>query len=400
MSSLVDYGSSDESENESTRDEDSKRVVECELPVVEKIDDNEDNQSARQDEKDLNLGLFSSLPPPKEAKPCFTLGTDDERLIVNDLKHFKKKQPVKITIPSLSKFRDDESEPAKKKLKPSLKGSGLFAILPAPKNLSVKETKRPLVPHVLTKKPPTINPAASIFKSETDDLIKNGSSLISYEDSEEESDGEGDFFSLKMDHNVEGVNCAHTTKSVTSVMADSGSGTNDSVPANKGDALKSSDEHLAFKSEFNPSPWASGPSQGGHEVYEQCQNDMEPTTQTYGSSDDYISVQQEDLQLNDEALQRLCGRRAKRQQEDMQLIEVSGDAIMPDPNEWLTKQMTQEQETKTHSHRKNDGPTTQQRRKHQITYLAFQAKENELELKNQWSQNRMSRKQTQSKYGF
>ena len=71
-------------------------------------------------------------------------------------------------------------------------------------------------------------------------------------------------------------------------------------------------------------------------------------------------------------LQRLCGRRAKRQQQDMQLIEVSGDAIMPDPNEWLTKQMTQEQDTKTHSHRKNDGPTTQQRRKHQITYLAFQ----------------------------
>jgi hypothetical protein len=58
----------------------------------------------------------------------------------------------------------------------------------------------------------------------------------------------------------------------------------------------------------------------------------------------------------------------------MQLIEVSGATIMPDPKEWLTKQMTQEQNTKihSHSHRKNDGPTTQQRRKHQITYLAFQ----------------------------
>jgi proline-rich protein PRCC len=73
-------------------------------------------------------------------------------------------------------------------------------------------------------------------------------------------------------------------------------------------------------------------------------------------------------------LQRLCGRRAKRQQQDMQLIDVSGATIMPDPKEWLTKQMTQEQNTKihSHSHRKNDGPTTQQRRKHQITYLAFQ----------------------------
>jgi hypothetical protein len=180
------------------------------------------------------------------------------------------------------------------------KGSGLCAILPAPKNVSVKETKRPLVPHVLTKKT-SITPATSILKPETDDLVKNGSSLISYTDSEEESDGEGDFFSLKMHHKV-GVNCVHTTKSVTSVVADSGSDTNDSVTANKGDALKSSDEPLAFNSEFNPSPWASGPSQGAHEVYEQWQNDMEPTTQACGSSDNYISVEQEDLQLNDEAV--------------------------------------------------------------------------------------------------
>jgi len=180
-------------------------------------------------------------------------------------------------------------------------GSGLFAILPAPKNLSVKETNRPLVPHVLTKKPPSITSAASLFKSETDDVVKKGSSLINYADSEEESDGEGDFFSLKMHQKVEGVNCAHTTKSASSVMADSGFGTNDSVSANK-DALRSSDEPLAFSSEFNPSPWASGPSQGGHEVYEQQQNDMERTTPTCGSSDDYISLQQEDLQLNDEAV--------------------------------------------------------------------------------------------------
>lgn len=182
------------------------------------------------------------------------------------------------------------------------KGSGLFAILPAPKNLSVKETNRPLVPHVLIKKPSSITPADSVFKSETDDIIKKGPSLINYADSEEESDGEGDFFSLKMHHNVEGVNCAHTTKSVSSVVANSGFGTNDSVSTNKEDALKSGDEPLAFSSEFNPSPWASGPSQGGHEVYEQWQNDMEPTTQTYGSSVDYISLQQEDLQLNDEAV--------------------------------------------------------------------------------------------------
>jgi hypothetical protein len=102
MSSLVDYGSSDESENEIASDEDSKRGVECEPPVVKTVGDSEDNQSARQDEKDLNLGLFSSLPPPKEIKPSFTLETDDEKFIVNNFKQLQKKHPVKITIPSLS----------------------------------------------------------------------------------------------------------------------------------------------------------------------------------------------------------------------------------------------------------------------------------------------------------
>lgn len=184
------------------------------------------------------------------------------------------------------------------------KGSGLFSILPAPKNVSVKETKRSLVPHVLTKKSTSITSTSPVFKSEAGDSVKNAStSLISYADSEEESDGEGDFFSLKMDHKVEAINNANTTKPVTPVVADSGFDADDIVSANKGDTLKSNDEPLAFNSEFSPSPWASGPSQDGHEVYGHWQNDTEPTTQTAsGSSDDNISVQQEDLQLNDEAV--------------------------------------------------------------------------------------------------
>jgi hypothetical protein len=67
--------------------------------------------------------------------------------------------------------------------------------------------------------------------------------------------------------------------------------------------LKSNDEPLAFNSEFSPSPWTSGSSPSGHEAYEHGQNETEPTTQTAsGSSDDYISVQQDDLELNDEAV--------------------------------------------------------------------------------------------------
>lgn len=166
-----------------------------------------------------------------------------------------------------------------------------------------------MVPHVLTKRSTSITPASSVFKSEAGDSVKNAStSLTSYADSEEESDGEGDFFSLKMDH--EAINNANTTKQVIPVVADSFLDTNESVSASKEDTLKLNDdeplksnydEPLAFNSEFSPSPWASGPSQDGHEVYGHWQN-MEPAKQTASGSNDNISVQQEDLQLNDEAV--------------------------------------------------------------------------------------------------
>lgn len=49
---------------------------------------------------------------------------------------------------------------------------------------------------------------------------------------------------------------------------------------------------------------------------------------------------------------------------------------------------------------RSDEPTSEHRRRHQITYLAYQAKQNEQQLKNQWAMTRMTRKQTQAKYGF
>ncbi|KAK3098901.1 hypothetical protein FSP39_024136 [Pinctada imbricata] len=94
-------------------------------------------------------------------------------------------------------------------------------------------------------------------------------------------------------------------------------------------------------------------------------------------------------------LLRLQGKR-KKGKEEIHFVDVNADDYT-DPTE-IHKHLSEEQ---THqSHRKKDGPTSTQKRKHQITYLAHQAKERELELKNQWSQNRMTRKQTQAKYGF
>lgn len=72
-------------------------------------------------------------------------------------------------------------------------------------------------------------------------------------------------------------------------------------------------------------------------------------------------------------MQQLCGRRDRLKMAEVNLIDVSGDAIMPDSREWLTKQLTEEQAHRP-SHKKRDGPTSQQKRKHQITYLAYQVR--------------------------
>nr|KAG5706541.1 hypothetical protein BaRGS_028712 [Batillaria attramentaria] len=87
----------------------------------------------------------------------------------------------------------------------------------------------------------------------------------------------------------------------------------------------------------------------------------------------------------------------KRSQEGIEIIDANVDDYV-DPSE-LMKGMTEESSYQPHR-KKDNMPSSQQRRKKQITYLAFQAKERELELKNQWSQNRMTKSHARSKYGF
>lgn len=54
----------------------------------------------------------------------------------------------------------------------------------------------------------------------------------------------------------------------------------------------------------------------------------------------------------------------------MNIIDVNADDQLTNKNEWLMKSITEEN---TYRPKKKHGnPTQQQKRKHQITYLAFQ----------------------------
>lgn len=52
------------------------------------------------------------------------------------------------------------------------------------------------------------------------------------------------------------------------------------------------------------------------------------------------------------------------------MIEIEGESVFKEAKEWMLKNMTEEQE-KDYSHRDKQ-PNTNQKRKHQITYLAYQ----------------------------
>jgi len=94
-------------------------------------------------------------------------------------------------------------------------------------------------------------------------------------------------------------------------------------------------------------------------------------------------------------MQRIIGRKTKVGQ--INFVEVKNDDIKPDPRDWMVKALSEDQEGQPGPKNTIKG---ERKKKHQITYLAAMAKENEHVLKQQWSQNAHTRRATQSKYGF
>lgn len=408
--SLVAYGSSGESDNESDSErefgdkEEKKSTVPPTPASVSVMTQSLPSSNAKKTRSEapevppslLKTNLHSKLPPPKTADKSLENVESEEGLELSsklpapkhhttpsllqssliapqDFKNKGKKGTVKISIPALSDFPDDEEEPkTRKKIQPSAKGSGLFALLPAPKQAPVKEANRSLVPNVLTRKPATPAPVKKPLPKPQSQAVKR-----KQPDSDPDSDGEGDsidFFSLNKEDKLPDIPMAEVGLEYQALGTSSALDVPSSSYQTEPTIVESQYQNYDQELQGNGIPQAN-------------------------SGQDFISFSNNaDLELDDEAIKKLCGRKG-RNREEIQIVDVSGDSIMPDQREWLTKQLTEEQ-PRSSSKSKLFGPSSQQKRKHQITYLAHIAKENELELKNQWANNRQTRKQTQSKYGF
>ncbi|KAH9515253.1 hypothetical protein Btru_014009 [Bulinus truncatus] len=372
----------------------------------------------------------------------------------------KVKQPVKITIPSLNKV-DDESSPDKTtSASSSSKKTGLFALLPAPMHSAKKEVNRPLIPHSVAKKPVTkpIVEDSNLLSSSSDGLLSKKSTteisskhmttfnaLTGFEsDSEDEeySHSSTNFFSLSSSSDTpERVSSAIKAQGVLQIEEVSSSETETSASVKDITSSDSADpctEEPATSVNMDPEPgslndaplvfnsinqlrsWPgtsygflppvgpSGPVTSA--AYTSFDSSFPvPSNSQYNLADaegedkmdetEQGTMEDDDLMkfMNDREFQRLQGKRKRGSEEAINFVDANVDDYV-DPTE-VSKHLTEESSYVSHK-KKDNTPTAQQRRKKQITYLAYQAKEREMELKNTWAQNRLTKKQTQSKYGF
>ncbi|NXX12000.1 PRCC protein, partial [Podargus strigoides] len=379
-----------------------------------------------------------NLPPPVSASAALPGAGVDLSLP----KPKKRTEPVRITAPELHKGDSDseEDEPVKKKntLQGRGEGSGLAALLPQPKNLTVKETNRLLLLHAFSRKAgenssdskpskvPTSStktkplskpavpttPSPSAIKAAAKSAALQVTKQITQEedDSDEELEPEN-YFSLSDRSEPSGAGAEAYVYSGTVGSEDPPPGTE--TESQFQDAAANAP--LEFKTGAGSSGaqhnWAPKPEEDYGSQYSQfpAYGEAGAYYQDYYSSGYYQEVEPAQAPpqemstdssfIDDEAFKRLQGKR-NRGREEINFVDIKGDDQLSGAQQWLTKSLTEEKTMKSFSKKKGDQPTGQQRRKHQITYLIHQAKERELELKNTWSENKLSRRQTQAKYGF
>lgn len=282
--------------------------------------------------------LFSHLPKTKSV--FHNILEDKIEDFIPKSKPIKEKQKVKITIPSLSDFKDEDEAPSEKKFKPS-KGSGLISLLP-PVRGAVK-TSKSFIPNVVANKTKTAADSVSSKKKKNIQPVK-----------------------------VEGKKLLKEKKDVLS------------------DA--ESDDDVEVPETFDDEIWEKV---CGRKKVKTTIQEPEPVPQ---ESIDIAPEPEEPYDgLDNEAFKELVGK-TKRPLGNIRLIDINEGEIIPDKDLWMTKSLTDPELAAKPKIENPVDPT--RRKKHHITYLAEQAKANEQELQNTWAASKNSRLMSRAKYGF
>jgi len=352
----------------------------------------------------------SSIPAKKH------YGAKVEEPPSKKLKKDKAVGPVKITIPSLSDLQDDndEEDEIRERIQPSKSGSGLFALLPQPKNRMSRAIRTAGINPALSNSQEPRQSGGSLSSNNLKPVAVRKVGLVPHRvanpikpkpkptSNNSDSDSEDDDFL-----GVGGVN----------------SGSYFPAPAppsnNKYKKVNCAPQAVAEQSYSglpNPSPMPSHSSLPPTLPADQSfvsfnmKDDISPTGTPYQDLGPAVApyppprptgdtqAEQGGLVDNPDAILRLAGKANKRKdfKDDMNIIDLNEDDMKGDPLVWMTKAMTEEQAPRP----TGKGPKGLAKTRHQITYLAHQAKEREWELKQDWATARENRRASANKYGF
>lgn len=363
-------------------------------------------QNVRSNSDEIDEDFTLNLPAPKRSQNALVEEEDDEFLRkkvdpsliekptvlakANKLKGTIR-QPVKITIPSLAELNANDSTSTSTigksfSVGPNPKKScGLLNMLPPPKFDGVfgKPKEKPsstaaasttstttipitkttsLIPHSVSKRQAAANKSKPAIAKKKSDANENQSDDSDADDDDDDGASE-DFFSLNTETKLPEVSEAEINAMI----------------AKKTKQMAEFSRSLDLE-EQRAAAAAAAAAQ----------------TSAYAQS---ISTASDRDDIN---IERLIGARAaKRSRKDeIQFIDIRQDQVATSNDEWMRNRLQAETEFQPTGRLVGDGPGAGTKKKHQITYLAYQAKANEAELQAMWATNRQSRRQTQSKYGF
>ncbi|XP_065837071.1 proline-rich protein PRCC-like [Oscarella lobularis] len=283
-------------------------------------------------------------------------------------KRSRKGQPVRIGLPAAPQpDSDDESEPQEKisRLKAPA-GSGVASFLPKPKSIQFGVSGRRG-----NKGKGAVNAAEKSAQLRAQFMKKPKAEEEEQKSDDEDANiGSSSFFSL------------------------------DTLGNNKDDTTAEGSKAGALSFLAAPGPQLPPDVEQYREAY--------PSVNEEGQS--YVDPA---LYENDEAFKRLeCGKKIKPkgQKNAVNIVDVNEQDQIVERLSLQRKMATQQKPTRPKlSQESYDSadmkfltrmPTTDMRRKHQMTWLVHQAHEREQLLEEQWSAQRATRRQTQSKYGF
>jgi len=277
----------------------------------------------------------------------------------------KKKQKVKILVLDQKHYSSDEDDSsAKTDTDTNLSKSGLFSKLPPPRNSigGGKQTNRPLIPHVFSKRrQASVKETVVLSKQQADDSSSDEDDIS--------NEGKSFFSYVSYPEVVHGGHYAdenHANGNPVSVVEDLPA--NSDLTIDQTTSLPGHDiEHVSTLSAFHHNPKSA------------CSN----------------------IWMQDEQFLRIQGK--KNRNEKIEFIDINADSALEGNKELLLKSISEERNMNrtSHSKKKNkDMPSSQHKRKHQLPYLIHQAREREVELKNAWAAGKAARQAARNRYGF